>query len=80
LAFLGLPLFLDGSTLFDFRVCDFEIWSFNFALDFSLFNKWSTIVIDFCLIFGSIILLIHLLSLLRWTVMGLDFLLSAFII
>jgi hypothetical protein len=25
LAFLGLPLFLDGSTLFDFRVCDFEI-------------------------------------------------------
>ncbi len=78
--FLGLPLFLDGSTLFDFRVCDFVMWSFNVVLGFSLFNEWSTIAIDFCLICGSIILLIHFLSLLRWTVTDLDFLLSAFII
>ncbi len=78
--FLGLPLFLDGSALLNFKVCDFVMWSFNFALGFSLFNEWSTIVIDFCLIFGSITLLIHLLSLLRWTVIDLDFLLSAFII
>ena len=78
--FLGLPLFLGGATLFNFRVCGFVMWSFNFALGFSLFNEWSTIVIDFCLIFGSIILLIHLLSLLRWTVIDLNFLLLAFIL